>query len=271
MNQAHDPSTATPAQGIGLRLRQARESQGRSLAEASQALHIPIRVLQALEAEEWAKVGAPVFLRGQIRSYARWLGISDDVRSTQTIAAISPPDLTPRTYTPPMRRFAEQAARRAVYVVITAAIMVPVWMASQQYIRPGASQATQLDGPATPVQGQPQQGTAHAPAPRARTPMVASLTPIPARTQAPALALTFEGESWVEITGADGSTLESGMLRGGDTRQYAAGEVARVKFGNAGVVRVEHEGQVQDLTPYIRSNVARFTVSSDGSPTPPAQ
>lgn len=268
MNQSHDPSSS-PEAGIGTRLRDARQTAGLSLQDVSRQVHIPVRVLESLEAEDWAKVGAPVFLRGQLKSYARFLGIAADVRTTQTMAAVAVPDLTPRSYTPPMRRFAEQAARRAVYVVITAAIMVPVWMASRQYIRPVAQTAS-LDAPATATPTGAQPADAGTAAPRERTPMVASLAPMP-RVQAPALRLSFEGESWVEIVGADGRTLEAGLLRAGETRQYAAGEIARVKLGNASAVRVEHEGEVQDLGPYLRANVARFTVSSDGSLAPPAQ
>jgi cytoskeleton protein RodZ len=33
-------------------------------------------------------------------------------------------------------------------------------------------------------------------------------------------------------------------------------------------VNVQRNGQAQDLTPYLRANVARFTVSSDGSLAP---
>lgn len=269
MTDAHDPSQ-DPRQGVGRRLRQAREASGLELPEIARTLHIPVRVLEALEAEDWARVGAPVFLRGQLRSYARHLGIADAVRTTQTMTAIATPELTPRSYTPPMRRFAEQAARRAVYVVITAAIMVPVWMASRQYIRPVAGQATPLDAPATVPAARDPASASEPAGERERTPMVASLAPLP-RPQAPALALQFDGESWVEIVGADGSTLEAGLLRAGERRQYAAGEVARVKLGNASAVRVETEGRIQDMAPYLRANVARFTVSSDGSLAPPAR
>ncbi len=265
MNFPSDASVL-PEQGVGRRLREAREAAGLGLSEVAQKLHIPTRVLESLEAEDWGRVGAPVFLRGQLRSYAKFLGIAQDVRTTQTMSAIATPELTPRSYTPPMRRFAEQSARRAVYVLITAAIMVPVWMASRQYIRPVAGEAAPLDAPAIV----PAERATTPTAPRERTPMVASLAPMP-RAQAPSLLLSFDGESWVEIVGSDGRTREAGLLRAGERRQYAAGEIARVKLGNAGAVRVEHEGKVQDLGPYLRANVARFTVSSDGSLAPPAQ
>jgi cytoskeleton protein RodZ len=39
-------------------------------------------------------------------------------------------------------------------------------------------------------------------------------------------------------------------------------------IGNATAARVQRDGRVVDLAPYSHSNVARFTVSSDGSLVP---
>ena len=69
----------------------------------------------------------------------------------------------------------------------------------------------------------------------------------------------------------DGQVLESGLRKAGEQRTYAAGQVGYMKLGNAPAVRVLHEGEVQDLAPYLRASVARFGVSSDGSLAPPAE
>jgi len=44
--------------------------------------------------------------------------------------------------------------------------------------------------------------------------------------------------------------------------------VARMVLGNASAVEVQQAGTIVDLSPYQRANVARFTVSSDGSVVP---
>ena len=69
----------------------------------------------------------------------------------------------------------------------------------------------------------------------------------------------------VQVVGPDGEVLEQGLLPAGESRSYAAGEVARVVLGNAPAVKVLHAGKTVDLAPFTRANVARFTVSSDGS------
>jgi cytoskeleton protein RodZ len=64
-------------------LRKAREAAGLSLEDVAAQLQMPARVVQSLEEEDWARLGAPVFVRGQMRSYSRLLGL---VTST-TVAA----------------------------------------------------------------------------------------------------------------------------------------------------------------------------------------
>lgn len=257
--------------GCGQRLRAAREAAGLSVAEVAERLKMPVRIVESLEAEDWTRLGAPVFIRGQLRSYARLLGLpTESVHVASGVAPIEPARLAPRTYTPPMRRFAEQAARRMVYVVITAAIAVPVWLATRSHLTLPEQASASLDLPATSQparQHRPQQATDR-PQP---TPFVASLTPVPQRTASPELSLRLNADSWVEVIAPDGSTIEEALLRQGDQRSYPPGQVGSVVLGNASAVEVSHRGVVQDLSPYLRANVARFTVSSDGSLAPAGQ
>ncbi|WP_149193434.1 helix-turn-helix domain-containing protein [Luteimonas suaedae] len=270
-----------PEQGCGDRLREARAAAGLDIADVAAKMHVPVRVVESLEAEDWGRLGAPVFVRGQLRSYARALGLPPDaLLPAQASTPIQPPQLEPRTFTSPLQRFAEQAARRLVYVVITAAIAVPVWMVTRQHvdsdpqetasldIDPGRGQAAAAPGRSSPSSQAEQQ------------PFVASLTPIqsrksqkprspePQQPSAAALTLQFSDDSWVEVQSAEGRSLEQALVRAGERRSYAAGEVGRIVLGNAGAVEVRRYGRVQDMTPYQRANVARFTVSSDGSMAP---
>lgn len=253
-------------QGVGRRLREARESAGMTTADVGQKLRMPARVVASLEAEDWARLGAPVFVRGQLRSYARLLGLPvDEVVRMPELAPVVASELSPRTYTPRMQRFAEQAARRAVYIVLTAAILVPVWLATRPQAGMDPARSASLDAPPA------SSARPAAEASRGPATLRASIAPIPARTARPALALEFDGDSWVEIVGPDGRVVESGLLKAGDRRSFAAGEVSRMKLGNAAAVRVLNDGREQDLAPYVRASVARFAVSSDGSLAPPAE
>jgi cytoskeleton protein RodZ len=85
---------------------------------------------------------------------------------------------------------------------------------------------------------------------------------------ASALTLNFKGDSWVNISAPDGATVEKALVRAGETRSFNAGQVGHMVLGNAAEVEVQQAAGSVDLTPYKRGNVARFTVSSDGSVAP---
>ena len=56
--------------GIGTRLRSAREKKGLTLLQAAERMHVDSRILEWLEAENFAALGAPVYARGHLRHYA---------------------------------------------------------------------------------------------------------------------------------------------------------------------------------------------------------
>jgi len=271
-------SQATPASssGVGERLREARAQAGLSVADVAGRLRMQIRVVEALETENWARLGAPVFIRGQLRSYLRLLKLPESLAdSVSDAATVRPPELTPRTYTPPMQRMLDKAMGRAVYVVITALIAVPVWVATRSHVddsRPVETASLGLDGSV--------QGLSEAPRP---TPVTASLGALPKRgPAAPAatetqpqsgdgLVMRFSGDSWIEVIAPDGTQVEQALVQAGQERRFEAGAVGRVKLGNAGAVEVSSDGDVQDLSRFQRANVARFTVSSDGALAPASE
>ena len=254
--------------GIGQRLRLAREQAGLTVSEVGTRLKMPARVVEALEAEDWSRLGAPVFVRGQLRSYAKLLGLpADTIVDGATASVAAPAALVAHTYTPRARILADNLARKLVYVVLTAAIAVPVWLATQSHLDRSVLDTVSLDvSPALPEMGE---GAAADPAPVPQ-PIVASMAPSLPRQAAPAgdLVVTFSGESWVKITGADGAVLEQALLPAGTTRTFTAGQLGQAVLGNATAVAVTARGAAVDLTPFIRANVVRFTVSSDGSLQP---
>jgi len=266
-----DHDTTDANQGCGKRLRTAREAAGLSVQDVASRLKMPVRVVESLEAEDWSRLGAPVFIRGQLRSYARLLGLATDVVHVASgVEPVRPVELVPRTYVPRMRIIAEQSARRLVYVVITAAIALPVWLATRPHLAPQDPVSGSLDVSVGMNAG------AAADEASGPAPLVASMAPVPQR-QAPApavqpeaagLELRVSGESWVELATPEGGVLEQALLHDGDVRRFAPGEVGDVVLGNARAVEVRRNGVAQDLSPYLRANVARFTVSSDGSLAP---
>lgn len=265
MSTEANPIVPDGDRGCGIRLRKAREAAGLTQADVAARLKMPVRVVQSLEDEDWGRLGAPVFVRGQLRSYSRLLGLTTaPMMSASGVAPVEPPVLTPRTFTPPVKRFAEQLARRFVYIVLTTAIAVPVWLATRPHLGTVAHDAAPLDVPTSLGQAQPRHATAAHAQPKA---FVASIAPLP-QGESPVLTLQMRGDSWVQVLGGDGQVLQQGLMHAGDQRRYAADSVSRVVLGDATAVEVLRDGQAQDLAPFRRANVARFTVSSDGSLAP---
>jgi cytoskeleton protein RodZ len=84
--------------GIGSRLRAAREKKGLTILQAAEKMHVDARILESLEAEDFAALGAPVYARGHLRHYAELVGESptelQQLYADATRAAPAQPDLT---------------------------------------------------------------------------------------------------------------------------------------------------------------------------------
>lgn len=271
--------------GCGARLKQARERAGLSLEQVGARLKVPIRVVRSLEADDTAQLGAPIFVRGHLRSYARLLGldIEEELERNAAVGPVVPPELVSHSHVPRYRRMFEQGTRRAVYIVLTAAIAVPVWLATRQHLEtPPTVQSLEMPGdiaetallpppdttPAAAIVPAPPVRTQSAPE---RTPLMASITSLRSGKQVPALSLTLNGESWVQVFDRNGEALEQGLLSAGERLEYGQGDVGRIVLGNTAVVELRRNGERVDLEPFSRANVARFEVTADGKLEPAAR
>ena len=64
--------------GIGRALRSAREHRGKSLEEAGRDTRVRTDYLDALEREAFQALGSDVYVRGFLRSYAKYLGLNHE-------------------------------------------------------------------------------------------------------------------------------------------------------------------------------------------------
>lgn len=289
MTDQIDPERAS----IGQRLREARLSLGLTPQEVADQLHLPLAVVEALEAERFEQLGAPIYVRGHLRSYLRLLKLPEVLlQGALRQVGEAPPELRTTTHTPRLKYLVDRYAMRAVYVLLTLSIIVPaLWVATQHAGLGGMQrEARSLDLPPRSVApAEPAQGQVEAPAPASASPeretVVASLAPfygaspaseppVPAAPEAPEVEagwlLSFAEDSWVEVLDREGRRLEYGLVRANSELRYPAGQVARVALGNAAGVTVLQQGDLVDLQPFRRANVARFAVSSDGSLQPAA-
>jgi cytoskeleton protein RodZ len=116
--------------GIGPRLRAAREKKGLTLLQAAEKMHVDSRILESLEAEDFAALGAPVYARGHLRHYAELVDESPTelqaLYAEITKAQPALPDLTriARAEQPDDSR---RLAGPALIGVIAVAVIGSVW------------------------------------------------------------------------------------------------------------------------------------------------
>ena len=67
-----------PESSVGRRLREKRRRLGISVQQAAQDLHLDGWIIEALEADNFSALGAPVFAKGHLRKYAELLGLEPD-------------------------------------------------------------------------------------------------------------------------------------------------------------------------------------------------
>lgn len=273
---------------IGMRLRAARTRSGLSVEQAGQQLRLPVAIIEAMEREDWARLGAPIYVRSYLGSYLRLVGLPETLAEQVATAKPAPPLVTMASRSR-MRRTFDRSVRNLVYLVMTAVLVVPVVLVARHYQSGERAPSLTLDTDPAALQAPPQLASVPAaPAPvvadpatvsppvaddAGAEPVMASMAPF--QKQAPAAAdladgllLRFTGQSWIDVTDASGARVERGLVDAGTERRYAAGQVAHITLGNAEAVEVLHGGKPVDLAPYRAANVARFTVSSSGEPAP---
>lgn len=283
------PDDAPPS----LRLRKARQDAGLSITDVAAKLRLRTGLVEAIEREDLAALGAPVFARGYVDGYVRLMGLPhalvDELLPRERVEIDTAP-LQGSNFASHRRTLFDRFARRFVYIALTASIVIPVvLLATRDHLPDPAVLLTPLDapmdasvalevGPPAPV---PLETATQMGPPATEQAVIASFTPTfygstrptppVAAVVEPAadrLVLELAGDSWVEVIGTDGSRLAHDLLRAGSRQSYDPTKVARVLLGNAGVVTVRMNGEEVDTTRFRRANVARFTVSSDGSLLP---
>lgn len=73
--QEHELTAARVAPGAGVMLRKARETAGMSCADVASRTRLEIKVVEALEREDYGSLAAAAFVKGYIRSIARELNV----------------------------------------------------------------------------------------------------------------------------------------------------------------------------------------------------
>jgi cytoskeletal protein RodZ len=221
---------------LGERLREAREARGLSPSEVSEKIRIRTVYLIAIEEENWRAVGAPVYIRGFLRTYARFLGLDPEEVVAQ-FGELEPGNAASEpqyVVGPPARRnhaLTWIAACVAVLLVAFVAYNALTMHRQEPAVAtaPSPSPEASPTGAATPL----------APAKAALAARAATPTPGPGGSKS--IALVLSSPSWLRVT-VDGTVSMEGTFPAGTSKTFH-GRAASIRVGNAGGVDVWVDGK----------------------------
>lgn len=278
----------------GARLRREREAKGLTEQQAAESLNLDPTVVAQLESNDFAALGAPVFVRGHLRRYAALLGLGEEEilgayeRSKQQVGE---PTLVPRSR---IEMAPVRGRPRWPWVVggtvtfLLAAIVVayvsenglPGFGSSGETTASveAGSVAPPAPAPASAMPATPEAATAapagqsgaEPPASGNAVPAtVAAATPTgPAPTAAPgqvSLQLKFNGDSWVEIFDGSGKAVLYDLGKAGSERTVTATAPLSVTLGNGTVVGMAVNGRPLPPPPRTQGVISRFSIGADGT------
>lgn len=234
--------------GIGETLRAARRRYGRSLADAAAETRVRETYLAALEEEEFAALGGSVYVKGFLRSYAKFLGLDPEPLLDAYRSEYERDDeaALPQRPVPPMGQ-RERRSGPAVIVVAAGALLL-VLAGLGLWVGGGDEERVPERGPA-PVPDDSVEEEATAPTPTTEPPTVTpSATPPTTPDVAPdelEVVLSVTGPtSWMRIEVDDETVLE-GVRERGFSETFTGENVVALRIGDASAVSVQVNGQEQ--------------------------
>jgi len=232
-----EPQTHSELASFGEELRREREIRAISLKEIADATKISKRFLDAIERNDHKTLPAPVFTRGFVREYARYLGLNAEEMVNRYNYAAAGDDrieksahldrLTPKPsdapVAPPKRGIPSPLARvdRNIYffILVTAALAAVIWWAVARK-REARNEEARVVAPV--VTAKPK-----------RAPQPAENATATAQDEVLHLTVDMKDNSWIQLE-ADGVSVFNDEMRRGDHRVFDAKNQFRFKtIGNA--------------------------------------
>ncbi len=287
------PAASSPPDTLGQTLRNARLMQDLTLEQLAADLRIEAKHLNALEENRFERIGVPVFIKGYLKQYGQRLGL--DVRDLLALyykqTTLSDVQIQP-SRTIKLRDDRQITSWILAVVVLLAVIagLVWWWSGGSAILRPTSTAPPAETAPAVaepaaepapspralplpPEDSGPSEPPADesAPGEAAAAPALAAAAAVAAdeadddERAAPIVAipleLTFDRESWAEITDARGERLLFGLTAAGRQVTVRGEPPIAVVLGDADGVRLTVAGEPYAIpTTGREGNLARFSV-----------
>jgi cytoskeleton protein RodZ len=224
---------------LGERFRAAREARGLSLSDVAEQIRIRSVYLAAIEDDNWNAIGAPVYVRGFLRTYARFLGLDPE----EVVA-----DFNAEPHAPPPQQPAESSALRSerartrggassfvIWIAAGVAVLLIAFVVYQALTLPGR-------GPSPVAEASVEASAVPSATASALPSPLATPRGLPAAADGPkSFALVLSAPSWLRVT-IDGDVSIEGTFPAGTSKTFH-GKNALLRVGNAGGVEVYVDGR----------------------------
>jgi len=238
---------------LGQELKKERESRNISLDEMASSTKIVGRYLVALEEDRLDTMPGGFFVKGIIRSYARYLGLDENaiLEKYREAGFLEEPPVSQFEESP--EAAPEEKSRVALWAVVAAAIIILIvaliFLLRPRQPSPGApptqvatalpqaqpSTSPAAQKPDAALSEKPASESASQPAsePAAQPPSAPAAQPSQAEWKGLTMDISFQEETWLQIY-ADGNFKLGGLFPAGQTARVQAAKEILLYVGNAG-------------------------------------
>jgi len=252
-------------------LKREREHRGISLEDIFKATRVPLKHLEALEADNYDSMPHPTFTKGYIRSYCKVLGVDetdavlryeiylkDKAGSAETVKAAPRPPRPRKIQQPPLLGQFWGDKRNVIMVAVGASAVVIIILAylifgsmspapeplpfEEQAAEEAAGAAPDAAPETAPVKAPVREAAPPAPpkaAEKAPAPVKAVEKPVEMRHS---LVVKATEAVWIQVV-IDGASPFDVTLKQGETIVWKAAESLSLKIGNAGGVSLSFNGK----------------------------
>ena len=238
---------------LGEELKKAREERGVTLRNISEATHIGMRFLQAIESDTYDELPGGIFNRSFVRKYAKHVGLDEDqVAARYDQQAAEKGIEAPKTSVSYLEGFEERSSSRFWLPALIFMILCAGAYAAYQY------SVTPRDGVATGGSPEPTPTSTATPEP--------SPSPLPTTSpQVDQLRLRIAanaGACWTRVKSDDQPSQEK-TLQMGDALDLVASERMIIDLGNLPAVSLELNGKPMKLEPTLGTRIKNVIVTRE--------
>jgi len=277
---------------LGKCLQQARISAGYSVQQIAGEMHLAPAIIDLIERDRFKELGAPVFVKGHLRRYARIVGLDEGVLRGLYDSLNDPPqtvDPIPVSMNsvPEPRRLVPNWllwAAASLFVVVSAGTVInrlgsSIELPAETAKAINVSHATNLVDVSQVTETAATSTVESKPAS-----LLASVAPISTATAHEsadesissaqralpaghvAVTLRFTGESWVEVYDANKRVLLHDMGHNTNVHEVTGVAPLRVVLGSAPQVELAINGRAVSIpAKRVYASVARFAIDANGA------